>query len=202
MNKLVAVATSRKSIIASVTTLATMLIVVLNKQLDLGLNQEAINAIVTAATVLGTAMILGIAIEDNGEKSAGKKPPDATSGGPTPAVFLLFLLPLLSGCFTIQQRDETTIAHVDRSIDNWNHDVPKLIQALKNDHAAALSMQEYSKAVVKEAADRGCAIVSTPPAVTLTADPVIRGFEGLCDSENHRLQFFRQYEASKKAADR
>jgi hypothetical protein len=177
---------SRKVITGICTTLAVMLLVVLNRKLLLGLSDAEVIAIATAAVIQGAAVIWGIAKEDAAEKSAAHitvlpeaKPVNDDVGGSTSKIvgggiapiLLMVLLPFfMGGCIEIHKKDAKTISSIETTIQHRKSDFGLFCDSLRNVSATA-----------------------TPAA----REKIINGMDALQQGELDRLDSWLKYEQAK-----
>lgn len=172
---IISLAKSRKAL---VTLLAAML-VLLNKKFDLGFSDQEVLVVVGALS----ALVLGIAVEDAGEKRGA--PPGKVLG------FLLAVSMVLSattGCqISTKVRDEATIASIERAISARTADFARYDFELARSRAAAEAHAADAAAVRRSAEGHGVRDFPSPPTQTATGPEVQRGLRAMNEAELDRL---------------
>jgi len=168
-------AKSRKALV----TLMAAMLVLLNKKFDLGLSDQELLVVVGALS----ALVLGIAVEDAGEKRGA--PPGKALG------FLLavsMVLSVAAGCqISTKVRDEATIASIERAVAARTSDFARYDAELARSRAAAEAHAADSAAVRRVAEGHGVRDLPSAPTQTATGPEVQRGLRAMNDAELDRL---------------
>ena len=189
-----------------VTALAVTL-ALLNRKFNLGLSDQDVLVLVGAMAVL----VLGIAVEDAGEKSGSPTLPDAAApdqkgdratppGASATSLLLVLSLALSSatGCVVrVKVRDEDTVTSVARAVSARERDFARYEAELERSRAAAVAHAADAAEVRRIASERGVRDLPEAPTATATTAATQRGLRALNDAELDRLRQLLAREGSK-----
>jgi hypothetical protein len=189
-------------------TAMAVLLALLNRKLNLGFSDQDVLVLVGAMAVL----VLGIAVEDAGEKSGSKATTEVATAGPeddrgdppgTSAAALLFLavsltLSSATGCVVqAKVRDEATVASVARAVSAREQDFARYEAELERSRGAALAHAADAAEVRRIASERGVRDLPEAPTAAATTAAAQRGLRALNDAELDRLRQLLAREGSK-----